>query len=78
MSARYNTRWKGDRLYLDNRLTGYSVIPDETYPTMWRVRSPDGKLSDMVNRVRAKDAADAMLDRDLRADERGTRAARTG
>ena len=33
------------------------VIPDETYPGMFRVRWPDGKLSDMVNLSRANDAA---------------------
>ena len=27
------------------------------YPGMWRIRTPDGQLSDMVNRTRAKDAA---------------------
>jgi len=37
------------------------VVPDNKYPTMWRVRSPDGALSDMVNRTRAKDAAMALL-----------------
>jgi hypothetical protein len=63
--------WKGDRLYLNRRLSGYSVVTDEKYPgVMWRVRSPDGKLSAMVNRTRAKDAAMAMLDRDLRYGEK--------
>ena len=33
------------------------VVKDETYPTMWRIRLPDGSLSDMVNLTRAKDAA---------------------
>jgi hypothetical protein len=66
MSARELATWKGDRLYLSNRLSGYSIVPDERYPSMWRVRHPDGSLSDMINRTRAKDAAMAMLDRDLR------------
>jgi hypothetical protein len=35
------------------------VVPDEKYPGMWRVRS-DGRLSDMVNLTRAKDAAATM------------------
>jgi hypothetical protein len=30
---------------------------DSVYPQMWRVRRPDGSLSDMVNLTRAKDAA---------------------
>jgi hypothetical protein len=32
-------------------------VPDDTYPGMWRVRLPDGKLSDMLNPTRARDAA---------------------
>jgi len=34
-----------------------SVIRDETYSTMWRVRWPDGSLSDMANLSRANNAA---------------------
>ena len=33
------------------------VIPDGEYAGMWRIRWPDGQLSDMVNLTRAKDAA---------------------
>ena len=33
------------------------VLPDLTYPTMWRIRFPDGCLSAMANMSRAKDAA---------------------
>jgi hypothetical protein len=66
MDARSNASWKGDKLYLGTRQSGYSVMPDKQYPTMWRVRRRDGTLSDMVNRARAKDAALTMLDRDLR------------
>jgi hypothetical protein len=33
------------------------VIPDNEYPGMWRIRWPDGQLSDMANLSRAKDAA---------------------
>lgn len=50
--------------------TGYSVLQDTVYPNMWRVRRPNGALSDFVNLTRAKDAALAMLDRDLRRGER--------
>jgi len=67
MSARQLAMWKGDRLYFGTRSSGYRVIPDAKHPTMWRVRRPDGSLSDMVNRTRAKDAAMVMLDRDQRA-----------
>jgi hypothetical protein len=33
------------------------IVRDQKYPNMWRIEFPDGKLSDMVNRTRAKDAA---------------------
>jgi hypothetical protein len=33
------------------------VEPDSVYPGMWRVVWPDGRVSDMVNLARAKDAA---------------------
>ena len=62
----HRMHWAGDRLKLDNQLSGYSIVADDRYPTMWRVRSPSGALSDMVNRVRAKDAAEVMLATDLR------------
>lgn len=32
------------------------VAPDAAHPGMWRVRWPDGRLSDMTNLTRAKDA----------------------
>jgi hypothetical protein len=34
-----------------------AVVPDDACPSMWRVRRPDSRLSDMVNLARAKDAA---------------------
>jgi hypothetical protein len=38
------------------------IVPEAKYPgVMWRVRYPDGTLSDMVNRTRAKDAARSIL-----------------
>jgi hypothetical protein len=50
MIGRANLSWKGDRLYVGTRLSGYSVVPDEQYPSMWRIRRPDGSSSDMVSR----------------------------
>jgi hypothetical protein len=32
------------------------IVPDAKYPSMYRLRRPDGSLSDMVNLSRAKDA----------------------
>jgi hypothetical protein len=63
MSISGKWAWKGDRLLLNGRLSGFSVVVDDRYPTMWRVRYPDGSLSDMVNRTRAKDAALSLLER---------------
>jgi hypothetical protein len=50
--------WKDDALFLrGSRTPILCVVPDPKYPAMWRVEYPDGRLSDMVNRTRAKDAA---------------------
>ena len=61
-----NMIWRDTRLFYFGRRTPYEIVRDETYSHMWRVKYPDGRLSDMVNRTRAKDAAMTMLDRDLR------------
>jgi hypothetical protein len=34
-----------------------AIVPDATWPSMWRVKLLNGLLSDMVNLTRAKDAA---------------------
>jgi hypothetical protein len=44
------------RLRLGGKLTGLEVKPDAKYPQMWRIHY-QGKVSDMVNLSRAKDAA---------------------
>lgn len=43
----------------DRRHSGkpFPIEPDSKWPGMWRVRLPDGRNTDMVNRTRAKDAA---------------------
>ena len=51
--------WKGHALYR----TGIpapviSIEADYSHLGMWRVRQPDGMLSDMVNKSRAMDAAE--------------------
>jgi hypothetical protein len=54
------------------------IVADTTYPTMWRVKMPSGKLSDMTNLVRAKDAAMsvalAILNREQKAQETASEA----
>jgi hypothetical protein len=42
------------------------VVPDATHPGMWRVRWPDGRLSDMTNLTRAKDAVACFMETEER------------
>ena len=49
--------WRGNDLHLRNGKRVASIEPDAVYAGMWRVRRPDGALTDMVNRTRARDAA---------------------
>src|SRR5262249_41448891 len=65
--------WQGNRLLYLNRASKYPIEVDAHYPTMYRVRRPDGSLSDLMNRTRAKDAAMWMLNRDLRRTKRPQR-----
>jgi hypothetical protein len=49
------------------------VVPDTKWPAMWRIEFPDGKLSDLGNLTRIKDAAAgiavAMLDQQKEVQE---------
>ena len=50
--------WKGNRLIVGGRNDpSAGIVPDDHWPGMWRVKRPDGSLTDMVNRSRARDAA---------------------
>jgi hypothetical protein len=53
----HNLSWGRNDLRGVGKTTVVSIAPDQTYAGMWRVVLPDGRLSDMVNRTRAKDAA---------------------
>ena len=57
MYGHQDLHWKDSRLYLGSCATGNSITPDAKYPSMWRVRHPDGSLSDIVNLTRARDGA---------------------
>ena len=48
---------KGEGCTMTNIKALAHIVPDKTYPGMWRVVRPDGSLSDMVNKTRAKDVA---------------------
>jgi len=53
--------WHGNDLCLIGRHTAIvSIVQGDRYPAMWRVRYPDGVLSDIVNVTRARDAARAI------------------
>src|SRR5262245_45918946 len=60
--------WVGDELVYGRR-TLLRIERHEVYPEMWRVRLPDGGLTDMVNRTRAKDAAVSIAHRLLNVSE---------
>lgn len=61
--------WIGNKLGLINGRRLVEIVPDEKYPAMWRVKRPDGSLTDMVNITRARDAARAMALRILNTQE---------
>jgi hypothetical protein len=54
-----DAEWHGNRLIFRRRVVA-TVIPDRDWPSMWRVRLPDGHVTDMVNYTRARDAARAL------------------
>jgi hypothetical protein len=51
--------WEGPRLRLQSKRGRVlaTILPDSTWPNMWRVQMPDGHVSDMANLTRARDAA---------------------
>jgi hypothetical protein len=57
----FTWRWHQDGKYAlhveGRRGAVLDVVRDEAHPQMWRIRHPDGRLSDMVNLSRAKGAA---------------------
>ena len=60
MLGRRDLKWRddGDGLVLRHgRSVLLHVVPDARWPGMWRIRRHDGRLSDMLNISRAKDAA---------------------
>jgi hypothetical protein len=70
MLSRANLIWDGDQLYrAGSRRPLLTLIRDEKYPCMWRVRMPDGRLSDIANRTWAKEAAAAIALSILKARE---------
>jgi hypothetical protein len=56
-------RWCWVLRYGHTRTPLALVVPDFDWPDMWRIAWPDGRLSDLVNLPRAKDAAEAISER---------------
>jgi len=55
---RRDSVWRSNDLIFRRRIVA-SIAPDLTWPDMWRVKIDD-RLTDMANRVRARDAAMAL------------------
>lgn len=45
------------RLYVGRKPTGVTLFRDSEWPGMWRIRDKKGRVSDMINLTRAKDAS---------------------
>jgi hypothetical protein len=78
ITGRDRLNWRKDGVWLllfhgtdENPLA--IVEPDAKYPTLYRIRYPDGHLSDMVNLTRAKDAACCLALRSLNSRPQETR-----
>jgi hypothetical protein len=69
--------WRGNDLCLMRKRI-VSIQQDSTHPAMWRVRMPDGRLTDMVNLSRARDAARAIALSILNTEENHSAPPRSG
>jgi hypothetical protein len=49
--------------YGDSKNPIAEIVPDSNWSGMWRIAWPDGRLSDMVNLTRARDAAQVIAER---------------
>jgi hypothetical protein len=52
-----DTRWEGRRLRLASGRLLATIEPDAQWAGLYRTRFPDGRLTDLLNLTRAKDAA---------------------
>lgn len=59
MKVQYSeAKWRDNKLYIRNKKTEVSIVPDQEHPDLWRVSWSDGKISpDFYNLTRAKDNA---------------------
>jgi hypothetical protein len=66
--CRDDLTWRGDTLRLGSRELA-CLVPDGKWPSMWRVRLPGGRLSDMANKTWAKEGAYALALRILHSNQ---------
>jgi hypothetical protein len=71
MYDRHDLRWDGNRLRLRSGRLLATLVADADWDGLWRVRMPDGYVSDMVNLTRAKDAAQLLALASLNASAPG-------
>jgi hypothetical protein len=75
MSEQVNSLgWRRDGdgwLLLAGRRKFGRVVPDQKYPGMWCVQWPDGRLSDLTNLMRAKDALSRFAESESRRQRSG-------
>jgi hypothetical protein len=58
--GRHELKWRGPELRLTTGRLLATIIPDAKYPKMYRVRLPNGNLTDMANISWAKEGAVAL------------------
>jgi len=73
MFDRNDLRWDGNRLRLHSGRLLVTVEPDQGWNGMWRVRMPDGHVTDMVNFTRARHTAQSLALNALDSGSRGDR-----
>jgi hypothetical protein len=70
--ARRDLRWRDDgdglALYHGKQIMA-QIVPADRCPGLWRIRFDDGRLSDLANITRIKDAAVSSVLADLRMQE---------
>jgi hypothetical protein len=58
--GRGRLEWSGNALRRVGGPIVLRITPDLIWPSMWRVQLPNGRTTAMVNRTRARDAAEAL------------------
>jgi hypothetical protein len=55
--SRLDLKWRGHALHDRAGRLLLRIVPDAKWPGMWRVEHPDDRLSDLMSKTRARDAA---------------------